>query len=147
MHVSNGLILASATDIGGKLRRHLLFAQQKGGNMSVFVLRPGEHFARLVLVARTAESPEGAGPGPGRGTVLVVGCSQIGGLLVATKQKQAVDEKVADALIVVGIEAKHVLVMRHCLVARALVPELLCKTLASAHIGPGFQKTPEVANV
>src|SRR6516162_7960439 len=122
MHVSNGLVLASAADIGGKLTRHFLVAQQKWRNMSVFVMRPGEHFARFGLVARTAKRQESARPDPGRRTVLFVGCSQIGGFLVATKKKQAVDEKVADALIVVGIEAKHVLVMRHCLVARALVP-------------------------
>lgn len=61
--------------------------------------------------------------------------------------KQTGREHVADALIVVGVQPEHLLVIRHGGLPLPQTPEAAAQPGAGAHVRPRLQETPKVAGV
>ena len=100
-------------------------AQQVIGHVGIAAGGGGEQFAGPRRIAVLAESQQGGGEGPlGRGVVLIL-LEQPPQIVVAIELQQPVGQQIADALVVAGVQPKHVPGVRHRLIATAEKPETL----------------------
>src|SRR5690625_4293481 len=118
LDVGDGLTLISEPDQGRGLLGQPLSLQQEVGHMGICLLGllQGTACGRRVSAATKSQQS----PGPERGGCLIVsiGFGQYSRVPLAPHFKQRIQQQVTDALVVIGVEPQHVLIVADCLFQR-----------------------------
>ena len=106
-----------------------------------------EQASRFHAVAVPAVGDQRTGVAPFGRAFPSVGVEQRRQLRVPIQGEQATREEIAVALVVVRVETQQFSVMADGLVVVTGRPQRLGQPAAGAHVGTGFQHTPEVADI
>jgi hypothetical protein len=87
------------------------------------------------------------GVGPGSRCFVGVLLKEMRQGIVPVQKEEKASESVANALVVARIQPEHVLQVLYGLFTTASGPRGVRQTEPGTHVGPGFKKTPEVADI
>src|SRR5271170_4500868 len=133
----------------GGVRKHArqrLVAEQIGENVRVAFQCVGERAARIRVIALGAEGEQSSGPYHVGAPVVLMLLEQGSELAIAAQFEQASGEDIANALVVVRIESQQVAPVIQRLIVCCAIPQALGEGGASAHVGAGFEDSPEMTD-
>ena len=128
------------------LDRDRLLAQQEFRHERVPLAGHLEELAGLGRVTLPVEREQRLAVKPVRRGVVVL-LEQPGRFLVPVQVQEERRQRIADPLIIVGIEPEHLLEMIDRFLSARHRPELAGQPFASPHVGAGLQDSPEVSGM
>ena len=131
---------------GRRFRRERLVAQEPRHDEPVLPVAPEEGLSAFGGIALAAEFDQRPGePGVPRGVRISLVEERLD-LDVPPERQEPGDQDIADSLVVVGIEPEHLEEVVDGLIAPARRPQRVREPFAGAHVRPGLEDAPEVAD-
>src|SRR5947208_58857 len=115
--------------------------------MRIDLLCGAQSLSRAGRVPFPTERDEGTAIGPFGRAILLILLEQPLQLIVQFQIEEHRGQPITNALVIVRIESQHLAAVFGRFFAPPRRPQAVYKSFASPHVGPGWQKSPEVALV
>jgi hypothetical protein len=121
--------------------------KQIGRNVGIACERVIERPAGAGTVVAQTEEEQGFGPAQVGTTIVFMFFEKEREFAVASEFEQAGGQDIANALVIVRIEAEQVAPVRERVIVLSTIPQGLGETGAGTHVGTGFEEAPEMTDV